>query len=175
MHIVLLIVGVLMGAAFWWYRIKMLGGAAREAVDTVGRARGYMRRRKSRIAAGMSPVSAVDDPVTLASIVMAAIATDEGPVGPSGQAAHENAVAAIAEAGAGDEAVIYGRWAAEQIDDANVVIDQASRKLRDALNETEKHELVEMCRRVAEASEVTPGRLAILLKRLQQKLGLPVS
>jgi hypothetical protein len=46
MHIVLAILGLLGGGLIWWYRLKVLSEAAGDVVGSMGRVRGYFRRRK---------------------------------------------------------------------------------------------------------------------------------
>lgn len=70
MHIVLAVLGILGGGLFWWYRMKVLGEAASELIDSAGRARGYFRRRKIRKMAEHSPLTAIEDPVLAAATVI---------------------------------------------------------------------------------------------------------
>lgn len=175
MHILVIVLGLLGGAAFWWYRVRYMSEAAGEVVDAVGRVRGSFRRKKLRQQAGLSPLAAIDDPVVAAATLIAAVATEGVPMTPVREEALRAAVSGIADAGKADEAIIYGKWAASQIGDANVVIDKLATFLRDRLDESERHHLLEMTGDVAAAGGDLPPQYDRLLQRLRQKLGFQVN
>lgn len=69
MHVLLGLVAILSGAAFWWWRMKAVGEAANEVTDAAGRAIGKYKRYKFRKKVEDSPMEAVDDPLA-AAVVM---------------------------------------------------------------------------------------------------------
>ena len=83
MHIMLGFLAMLGGAAFWWWRIKMINEAASEVGDVAGRAWGKYKRHKFRKKVEDSPLEALDDPVAAAVVLMLAIAGEAGPVTPA--------------------------------------------------------------------------------------------
>ena len=172
MHIVIAVLGVLVAAAFWWYRVKHMGQAAGEIVDAVGRVQGTIRRGTLRKKAAMAPVTAIDDPVTAAATVIMAIAAEGVPVSDALIARIRDEIRPIAASDKKlDEAVIYAKWASDQVADVPVVIDRTALLLKELLTEEEKRELVDMVRTVtlpAERHEMFRRRL----EQLGRKLGL---
>lgn len=173
MHIIIAIVGLLGAGAFWWYRLKYMGQAANEVVDKIGTVHGSIKRKRLRKQASLSPLTAVDDPVIAAATLVIAIAADDMPLSGARETALREALAAISSAAKADEALIYGKWAAAQIDDTVVVIDKLSPLLRERLDDGEKEDLLAMVGAVLRAGEDNPPPLAAQrIRRLRQKLGL---
>jgi len=175
MHILLIVVGALGAAAFWWYRLKVMHDAAGEVADAVGRVRGNMRRKKIRRQNELSPVTAIDDPVTAAATLIASIMSDDVQLRSAREDALRKEIAAIAAEGKLDEVLVYAKWAAEQIDDTQVVIDKLGPMLANRLDENEKQGLLDMVRRVAMADGEPLPMLEPRMRRLRQKLGLVVT
>lgn len=175
MHILLALIGILGAAAFWWYRMKFISDTANEVIDQVGRVRGQMRRKKMRQKASIAPVTAIDDPVTAAATIIAAIAMDELPMDDARDEAFRREVSLIADPAKLDEALVYAKWAAGQIDNPETVIDHGARFLSGRLDEHEKLELLDMAGKVAGAGGNAPESLPRLVMRLRQKLGLVVN
>jgi len=174
MHIVIAILGAMGIAVFWWYRLKFMSEAASEAADAVGRVQGHFRRNKLRKKAAIAPITAIDDPVTAAITIIAAIASEDAPLDEAMEQRLRGATAEIADTGKKvDEAVGYAKWATNQVADVQGVIDHAGRFLATKLDEPEKRELVAMLDRVVprgQRTQVYPDRV----RRLKQKLGLEV-
>lgn len=175
MHILIVLLGLLGGAAFWWYRVRYLSEAANEVVDAVGRVRGAARRKKLRKQAELSPLAAIDDPVVAAATLITAVVSEGLPMTPVREDAIRVAISGIADSRKIDEAIIYGKWAASQIGDANVVIDKLTPFLRDRLDESERHHFLEMTGDVAAIGGDMPPQYDRHLQRLRQKLGFPVN
>ncbi len=175
MHIVLAVIGLLAGAAFWWYRIKMINDAASEIGNVVGKVRGDFRRRKLRKKAAMSPVTAIDDPVVAAAAILAAVAAEDGPLTPDDEKHVEDLVAQIAGKDETGEAMIYAKWAVTQVAETTTVIDNAGRFLQGRLTDDEKEHLLDMAKQVGSQSGIERTMLANTLRRLRQRLGLVVN
>ncbi|MER9428562.1 hypothetical protein [Mesorhizobium sp. M0408] len=77
-------------------------------------------------------------------------------------------ISEIADKKQTDEAVIYAKWAASQIDDATVVIDKR-------LDAAERNDLLQMVGRVAEAGGQSRQISDQRMLRLRQKLGFEVN
>ncbi|MEZ5812434.1 MAG: hypothetical protein R3D45_13560 [Rhizobiaceae bacterium] len=174
MHVLLGLLGILAAAAIWWWRLKTLGEAANVALDTIGRARGNMRRRQLRRLAEQSPITAIDDPVVAAATILVAIHSEDGGLDPEREAVIGEALSAIAPAKARDEALIYAKWAVSQVPDTPFVIDRAGGFLASRLNGSEKAQLVEIARGIA-AHGNAPVCSRPCLERLQRRLGLVVT
>ncbi|TPL92008.1 hypothetical protein FJ960_29205 [Mesorhizobium sp. B2-3-11] len=175
MPFLIAVLGVLGAAALWWYRMKAMNDAAREVADVVGRVQGNIRRKKLRKQAALSPLTAIDDPVVAAATLIASIVFENGPILPQREAVMRSVISEIANKKKTDEAVVYAKWAASQIDDATVVIDKLAPFLRERLDVAERNDLLQMVNRVAQGGE---QRLQISdqrILRLRQKLGFEVN
>lgn len=172
MHIIIAIFGVLAAGAFWWYRLKVMNDAAGEIVDTVGRVRGSIRRKKIRRQNELSPLTAIDDPVVAAATLITAIVVDDVALSPGRESAIRKDIATIAHPANLDETLIYAKWAAMQIDDAAVVIDNLAPFLSRRLSSDEKEDLVSMIRRAALSEGPPLAALEQRMRRVRQKLGL---
>ncbi|MBZ9737750.1 MULTISPECIES: hypothetical protein [unclassified Mesorhizobium] len=176
MPFLIAILGALGAAAFWWYRMKAMNDAAREVADVVGRVQGNIRRKKLRKQAALSPLTAIDDPVVAAATLITAMVSEDGPVLPLREAVIREVISQIA-AGAKktDEAVVYAKWAATQIDDATIVIDKLAPFLREKLDPSERDDLLQMLNRVAQGGEQSLKIPDQRMLRLRQKLGFEVN
>ncbi|RUV66668.1 MAG: hypothetical protein EOR30_09620 [Mesorhizobium sp.] len=175
MHILIAAIGLLGAAAFWWYRMKAMNDAAREVADVVGRVQGNIRRKRLRKQAALSPLTAIDDPVVAAATLITAIVSENGPVLPQREAAIRLMISEIADDKKTDEAVVYAKWAASQIDDATIVIDKLAPFLRERLDVTERNDLLQMVNRAAQAGEQPLKISDQRILRLRQKLGFEVN
>ncbi|MGO4447907.1 hypothetical protein AB4Y96_03190 [Phyllobacterium sp. TAF24] len=173
MHIVLAVIGILGAGLIWWYRIRMLGDAASEVADGVGRARGYFRRQKIRRQTEHSPLTAINDPVLAAATVIYAILTEDMPHSDSYAEAVRAEILEISDAAKAEEAVIYAKWANDQIGDAVIVINKTSPLLRQQLNDVEKQDLIAMVAKAAAAVQTSP-HYGQRVRKLKQKLGLEI-
>ncbi|MCA0034878.1 hypothetical protein [Mesorhizobium sp. B263B2A] len=175
MPFLIAVLGVLGAAALWWYRMKAMNEAARDVADVIGRVQGSVRRKKLRKQAALSPLTAIEDPVVAAATLITAIVSEDGPVLPQREAVIRSVISEIADKKKTDEAVIYAKWAASQIDDTTIVIDKLAPFLRERLDVSERNDLLQMVNRAAQGGE---KRLEIAdqrILRLRQKLGFEVN
>ncbi len=171
MHIILGFVALLGAAGFWYYRIRQAREVAGEIVDAAQRARGYWRRRKFLSKAEGSVVTAIQDPVVGAAVMMVAIASLKGPI------ADETAQEIRKQ-----HALISGRDPAEDYTFAKWVVDQApdpdniSLKLSSLwnaqLHEAEKRELVAITMAIAESGGPALPEQIATIKRLRERLNV---
>jgi len=176
MPFLLAILGVLGAAAFWWYRMKAMNEAARDVADVIGRVQGSVRRKKLRNQAALSPLTAIDDPVVAAATLITAIVSENGPVLPGREAVIRSVISEIADNNKKtDEAVVYAKWAASQIDDTTIVIDKLAPFLRERLDVNERNDLLQMLNRVAQGGEKSLQIPDQRILRLRQKLGFEVN
>ncbi|TGQ74753.1 hypothetical protein EN829_005645 [Mesorhizobium sp. M00.F.Ca.ET.186.01.1.1] len=176
MPFLIAVLGVLGAAALWWYRMKAMNDAAREVADVVGRVQGNIRRKKLRKQAALSPLTAIDDPVVAAATLIAAMISEHGPMLPQREAVLREVISQIADGQKKtDEAVVYAKWAASQIDDTTIVIDKLAPFLRERLDPNERDDLLQMLNRVAQGGEQSLKIADQRMLRLRQKLGFEVN
>jgi hypothetical protein len=174
MHILLGLFGLIMFAAVWWYRVKYMSEAVGEAADAIGRVQSKIRREKIRKKTAVAPVAAIDDPITAAATIMAAIASEDSVFSPDLEQSVRAQLEKIETGKKLDEAMVYAKWASEQVATVTSVIDIAGKYLSTKLNEEEKLDLIDMVIDAVPAGkrhQAFPDRL----KRLRQKLGLQVN
>ncbi|WP_296739909.1 hypothetical protein [Mesorhizobium sp.] len=175
MPFLIAIFGLLGAAAIWWYRLKYMGEAAREVADAVGRVQGNMRRKKLRKQAALSPLTAIDDPVVAAATLITAIVSEQGPILPQRETALRDVISEIVDSPKKtDEAVVYAKWAASQVEDTTIVIDKLAPFLRERLDLNEREDLLQMLNRVARGGEQSLKVADQRMLRLRQKLGFEV-
>lgn len=173
MHMVLFVLSAVAGIGFWWVRLRAAGTAASEVVDAVGRLRGAARRKKIRRQAQLSPVTAIDDAVVAAATLLTAIAAERGMLSQMHEQTISREIGRLTTRSKAEEATLYAKWAAAQIDDATTVINVLAPFLATRLDETEKRQLAEMVRLVVaiDHSHASGQGVVPLVKR---KLGLVV-
>jgi hypothetical protein len=174
MHIILGLFSLIMFAAIWWYRMKYLSEAAGEAADAIGRVQSKIRREKMRKKSALAPITAIDDPITAAATIMASIASEDSVLSPILESGVRAQLEKLETGGKLEEALVYAKWASEQVANVPSVIDVAGKYLSTKLNDDEKHELIDMVMNAVPADkrhEAFPDRL----KRLRVKLGLQVN
>ncbi|WP_027169079.1 hypothetical protein [Mesorhizobium sp. WSM3224] len=176
MPFLIAILGVLGAAAIWWYRMKAMNEAARDVADVIGRVQGSVRRKKLRKQAALSPLTAIDDPVVAAATLITAIVSEQGPVLPKREAVIRDVISQISESPKKtDEAVVYAKWAAAQVDDTTIVIDKLAPFLRERLDPHERDDLLRMLSRAAQGGEQSLKIADQRMLRLRQKLGFEVN
>lgn len=164
------LLGILIAGAFWWFRIRGAGQAAGEIADAVDQVQGKIRRRRFLNKADLSPIAAINDPVTAAATVMMAIAAEDRPVS---QALADRVRAEVKKIAWDDkvldEAMVYAKWASSQIADVLTVINATADLLNRRLDDDEKEHLVSMVLAVtpvAERQPTFPQRITLLRRNL---------
>jgi hypothetical protein len=149
MHILAIVGAVIGGLAIWYWRIKMLGDAGRDAVDLVGRARGAYRMKKFRKAAEGSVLSAIDDPALAATIFLFTLA-GERPAGTQPATTLVRfEVGDIVTPDKLDETVAYAEWAARSVADPRDCVRRFTSLWREKLTADERADLMEMAANIA--------------------------
>ena len=174
MHMVLFVLSAVAGIGFWWVRLRAAGTAASEVVNAVGRLRGAARRKKIRRQAQLSPVTAIDDVVVAAATLLTAIAAERGMLSQMHERTISREIGRLTTRSKAEEATLYAKWAAAQIDDATTVINVLVPFLATRLDEAEKRQLIEMARLVLSVDETNSSGQG-LLPVVKRKLGLVVN
>jgi hypothetical protein len=172
MHILLGLLAILGGAAFWYWRLKAVKEATDDVTDMAGRAWGKWKRYKFRKKAEASPVEAVDDPVAAAIIMMIAVACEEHPLTPEAESAIRDEVVRTMGIADPTEVMVFGKWVASHVEDANnVSLRYAKLWVRD-LSAGERADFVQMVKRVAAADGEVTARQQFKIAKLEERLGL---
>jgi hypothetical protein len=170
MHILLGLLAVLGGAAFWYWRLKAVKEAADDVTAMAGRAWGQWKRYKFRLKAEASPVEAVDDPLAAAVIMMIAIASEEHPLTPAAEAAIRDQLVKIAGIADPTELMVFGKWVASHVEDANNVSLRYAKLWLRELKPSEREDLLKMVRRVAAADGEVTARQQHKIAKLRERL-----
>lgn len=172
MHILLGFIAILGGAAFWWWRIKMIGEATSEVTDAAGHAIGKYKRYKFRKKVEDSPLEAVDDPLAAAVVMMIAMVKERGPLLEPAEDAIRRELKVVMGVSDPAEVMVFGKWVASHAIDANSVSLRYSKLWIGALSRSEREDLLDAVRRVATVDgEVTGAQRAALVK-LRERLAL---
>jgi predicted DNA-binding ribbon-helix-helix protein len=174
MHILLGLFGLIMFVAVWWYRMKYMSEAVGEAAKVIGQVQGKIRTGKLRKKAALAPIASIDDPVTAAATIMAAIIAEDSVFSPLLENSVRAQLEQIATGTKLDEAMVYAKWASEQVANVTSVIDVAGKYLATKLSNDEKHAFVEMVMASVPADKRHVA-FADRIKRLRQKLGFQVN
>ena len=142
MHILIAVIGVIMSAVFWWYRIKTASKAVGEVANQVGKVRGNIKRKGLRKKASMSPITAIDNPLIAASTLLFSMQSEEFVPGEKDEEVIAGLLLNLADKNSVEEAVIYAKWAVLQVPDSKLVIDKLGKFLKDQLSENEKNEFL---------------------------------
>lgn len=172
MQFIIALAGIIGAVGFWYWRFKAAKETADEISDMAGTAWGKWKRYKFRKKAEASPVEAVDDPVAAAVIMMIAVAKEEHPLTPQAEAAIRDE--AVRTMGIADpsELLVFGKWVASHVEDANNVSLRYSKLWARALSESEQIDFVRMVRRVAAADGEVTARQQLKITKLKERLGL---
>ena len=172
MHILVAIITVLAGGAFWWWRVKAAGDAAKEVHDVAGRAWGLYKRRKFLSKVNDAPLEVVDDPATAAVILLSVIQREDGVVGPEADSTLAREITETMGIADPTEILTFGKWTASHAIDANNVIHRYGPIWTDKLSVIEREELVSMAKRVSSGAKKKEQKAR--LERLRKRIGLTV-
>ena len=176
MHILGLILAVLAGAGFWWWRVKAAGEAANEAADVAGRIWGKYKRRKFLNKVEDSPLAVIDDPATAAVVLLHVVAAEDGKLGPVKEDAIRTEVVSTMRIDDPTEMITFAKWTASHAVESKSIMMRYGKIWLDALNRGERSDLVAMVERVMLAGqEALASDQKARLDFLKQRLGLLVN
>jgi hypothetical protein len=172
MQIIVGLLALLGGGAFWWWRLKMMGEAANDVNNAVGRAMGTYKRKKFLKKVGESPVASITDPAAAAIVMMFAIAKEEAPLTDAAENIIRDEVTNSMKIADSTELMIFSKWVVGHVTDANNVSLRCGKLWMDALNFGEREDFVAMVERVAEKCGGLTNNQANKIKKLRERLGL---
>jgi hypothetical protein len=172
MAVIGLILAVLGGAAFWWWRIQMMKNAADSALDVAGKARGMISRARFRHRAGTSVLAGVDSPGMAAATLLYSLMQLKKPVGLSDEDKIDGMLESVCHMNKKDreDAMAFAAWAANQVADTNEVVRRFMPLWDKALEGDHRKELVDMALSAAELGGPPTDAQSNVIRRLSEGL-----
>jgi hypothetical protein len=175
MHILGLLLAIVAGAGFWWWRMKAAGEAANDAADVAGRIWGKYKRRKFLNKVEDSPLAVIDDPATAAVVLLHVAASEDGTGGPAKETAIHDEVKNTMKVSDPTELITFGKWTASHASDSKSIMMRYGKIWNENLSTAERGDLVGMVERVMLAGQTTLAtEQRSRLDFLKQRLGLLV-
>lgn len=172
MPVLALIVAVISGIAFWWWRAQQVKGAADTVIDAAGKARGMISRARFKHRAGTSVLAGVDTPGMAAATLIYSLMSLRRPV----VLADEDKIDGMLETTCqmskqerGD-AMAFAAWASGQVPDTNEIIRRFLPLWANSLEPAQRQELVEMALQAVELNGAPTDAQAAAVKRLSEGL-----
>ena len=172
MPIIGLIMAILGGAAFWWWRIQMMKGAADSALDVAGKARGMISRARFRHRAGTSVLAGVDSPGMAAATLLYSLMQLKRPLTLSDEDKIDGMLESVCHMTKQDreDAMAFAGWAANQVADTNEVVRRFMPLWDKALEGEHRKELVDMALSAAELGGPPTDAQSNVIRRLSEGL-----
>ena len=153
MHLLLALIAAVCFVAFWMLRTRGAVGASADAAHASDELRAAVRRFGGRRQAGRHPAEAVDDARLAAAGMMAAVAQMDGELTKAQIDALRvecRAAFRVIQSDA-DEIAAFGRWLADECDDAEDALRRLGGRVRALASEEAQSDLIGMLERVAAA------------------------
>jgi uncharacterized tellurite resistance protein B-like protein len=172
MHILAAIGAVLGVLIFVLFRMQQAAHAARDIADAADDARGLFRRWGWRRKLAKNPLDTVDDAREAAAAMMVATAQSDGSITERERAAitAEMVRRFAATPQQADELFARARWLVQDRNDAGEVFRRLTPLIKRACGPTERSDLVDMLRAVAEADGRTDDVVAHDIAQLTHAL-----
>jgi hypothetical protein len=140
---------VAVGAAVWYWRLKMLSEAGSEIIDSVERMRGAFKRRQFRKKAEAAPLAAIQDPAIAAVTFFMCLAAEKPAYKEAAKDLIRQRMKAIIRASDMEEILIFADWTARNVISPNDPIRRFRNLWMTALNADERGKLVSIAEDVA--------------------------
>ncbi len=172
MPIVALILTIIGGIAFWWWRAQQVKGAADTVIDAAGKARGMVSRARFKHRAGSSVLAGVDTPGMAAAALIYSLMSLRRPLVLS----DEDKIDAMLEATCRmnkrerEDAMAFAAWASGQVPDTNEIVRRFLPLWANTLEAPQRQELVEMALQAAELGGAPTDAQSVAIRRLSAGL-----
>ena len=172
MPVIGLILAIVGGIAFWWWRIQMLKGAADSALDVAGKARGMISRARFRHKAGTSVLAGVDSPGMAAATLLYSLIKLKAPVGLSDEDKIDGMLETTCRMNKKDreDAMAFAGWASNQVADTNEIVRRFMPLWDKSLRGDHRKELVDMALSAAELGGPPTDAQSNVIRRLSEGL-----
>lgn len=172
MALLALIVAVLGGAGYWWWRVQMMRDAASGVLDLAGKAKGAVSRARFKHRAGTSVLAGVDSPGMAAATLVYSLMAMKRPPGLSEQDKIDQMLETTCRMNKKEreDALAFASWASGQVADTNEVVRRFMPLWQDALHGEERQQLVDMALEAADLGGGPTDAQASVVKRLSEGL-----
>jgi hypothetical protein len=172
MGVVALVVAIVGGIAFWWWRIQMMRDAAGTVIDAAGKAKGMISRARFRHRAGTSVLAGVDSPGMAAATLLYSLMSLKRPVGLSDQDKIDHLLDTVCRMNKQEreDAMAFAAWASGQVADTNEIIRRFLPLWQSSLQGENRRELVDMALEAAELGGPPTDAQSVAVKRLSEGL-----
>ena len=140
MNILVAILAIIAVYMLWYFRPRSAAGRAKRGVKRLSAQTSNLKRD----ATGFAAIKAIDDPMVAAATLMVSIQSEEFVLGEGDEEIIAILLARLVEGETAERALEYGRWAALQEPDTNLVIDTLGNFLKQQLTRPEKVEFLEL-------------------------------
>nr|WP_321456218.1 hypothetical protein [uncultured Cohaesibacter sp.] len=162
----------LLGLLFWAYRDKATRYRFYAHPDAVIRARQAYERASFESGDLPDPLTGVDDPSLAAAILMVGFVRLGGGMTEADSEEMTRLLTSVAQLDSADDHLAYACFVNDAERDVCILIDGMAEMLRDTLTYRERHELMEMVKRICSHRSMTTSAQTDALQTLRHGLGL---
>lgn len=170
MHVLIALLGILGAAAFWWYRMKTIHDAGREASDFVSTSAKRIKSSQQAHLASLKSVTQIDDPLTAAATLILSIVCEGQGVPKNVETKLRSVLRDLASTERVDAAITEAKRIQAKTSRTAEVIDLLGTKLHGWLEPIERSKLLEMLREVSMASSHRPAHISNHIVRVRDRL-----
>lgn len=166
------ILAIIGGIGFWWWRVQQVRGAAENVIDLAGKARGMVSRARFKHRAGSSVLSGVDNPGMAAATLLYSLMALKRPL----VLADEDKIDGVLETTCRmakkdrEDAMAFAAWASGQVADTSEIVRRFTPLWTSSLEQPQRQELVEMALAAAELGGPPTDAQALVVRRLSEAL-----
>ena len=171
-YILGILISILVGAGYWWWRLERARDAASGIVDAAQRARGAYSRARFRNKAYESVLAGVDDPAMAAVVYVYALCAAKAPLTAEEEASIEREAIDVCRMEPRDaqEALAFAIWATAQVPDINEIARRFTPLWRRTLSRDERADLVDMALRAASRRGAPTDAQRAAIRRLSESV-----
>jgi len=174
MHILVLIIGAILGAAYWFHRAKAAKEAAGDLLGAANDVRLAARRLGFQRKTNKHPFDQITDPRIAAAGIAAALASMDSPLTEAeiNTMTLETQVILKAESSEADDIAAFGRWLAGQGGTPDEAVRKLSKITLSLAGREAGPDLVQYCNNIATVSSPLDERQAEALKKIETTFGI---
>lgn len=174
MHILLALLAVVAGAAFWIYRARQAADSTRVVLEATQDVKAAARRFGFRTRANQHPTEGVDDPRVTASALLVLTAETDGGISRAEQAAILEQLQTVFQLSAADaeDLYVFSKWLANQSSNPDDMIRRLIKKTVNLGGRDTLPDLIQMVTAVGNADTGTPTDDTVhIIEKLKQLRG----